>query len=85
VALVGGGGVLAAFALATFGCLSAAFAAMPGSTHLQALRDEWRKDKAWLSSREREREGRTSGVPAAMPEGRHRGTIEAAATTLRDA
>lgn len=83
------GGVLAAFALATFACLSAAMAAMPGSTHLQALRDEWQKDKAWLSSRERERERerRTSGVrvPTAIPEGGRRSTIDAPAATLHDA
>jgi MFS family permease len=48
-------GVLAALAIATFVCLSGAFAAMPRSTHMQALKDEWQKDKAWLSTRDRER------------------------------
>jgi uncharacterized membrane protein YqjE len=40
--------VLGALAIGTAVCLSRAFASMPRSSHLQALRDEWQKDKAWL-------------------------------------
>lgn len=47
------GGVLALYALATFACLSGAAADMPRSPHVQALKDEWQKDKDWLSSRDR--------------------------------
>ena len=43
--------VLGLFAAGAAACLAAAFAALPRSSHLAALREEWRKDKAWLSSR----------------------------------
>ena len=46
-------GVLAAFAIGVGACVAAATAPMPDSTPMQALRDEWRKDKEWLSSRQR--------------------------------
>lgn len=45
--------VLAALALGAFGCLAAARAKPGASTHLQALKDEWQKDRAWLATRER--------------------------------
>ncbi len=46
-------GVLVLLALAALACLAAARAPIPDSTHVQALRDEWQKDRAWLASRER--------------------------------
>lgn len=55
-------GVLAAFGVASASCLFAAFAALPRSSHLAALRDEWQKDKAWLSRRG---EGGASDGPVA--------------------
>mgnify|MGYP000190323682 CR=1 FL=1 len=39
--------------VAALACLAAARAPIPDSTHVQALRDEWQKDRAWLASRER--------------------------------
>ena len=43
--------VLGIFAAGAAVCLLGAFAALPRSSHLAALRDEWQKDKAWLSNR----------------------------------
>ncbi|MCU0759947.1 MAG: hypothetical protein MUF07_12230 [Steroidobacteraceae bacterium] len=76
-------GVLAGLAIATFGCLSAAFAAMPRSTHMQALREEWQKDKAWLSSRDRERP--LPSTPPYAGEEPRRGASDARTPTLHDA
>jgi uncharacterized membrane protein YqjE len=41
--------VLAAVACGAALCLARATAAIPPSAHLQALRDEWSKDKEWLA------------------------------------
>jgi len=53
-------GVLLAMAGGAAGFLSSAFAMLTRSTHLQALKDEWQKDKDWLSSSRRD--GAASGV-----------------------
>lgn len=41
--------VLGSIACGAALCLARATAAMPRSAHLQALREEWRKDKDWLA------------------------------------
>lgn len=55
-------GVLAGFGVGAAGSLAGAFARLPPSTHVQALRDEWQKDKAWLSSSDREAVAPAGGV-----------------------
>jgi uncharacterized membrane protein YqjE len=85
------GGVLALLAIATFACLSGAFAAMPRSSQMQALKDEWQKDKAWLSSRDRDRDPQRQvrppvGASAPLVEDPRRGASGArSSTSLHDA
>jgi uncharacterized membrane protein YqjE len=55
------GGVLGVIALGAAICLARATAAVPRSPHLQALRDEWQKDKDWLG-RDRIAGGAESGA-----------------------
>lgn len=44
-------GVILVMAAGAAGCLSSGLAKLPPSTHVQALKVEWQKDKAWLASR----------------------------------
>lgn len=78
------GAVLVALALATYGCLSAAFAALPRSRHMQALHDEWQKDKAWLSSRNASGSAREPSA-AVVPGVTRQQVIRSPAATLHDA
>jgi hypothetical protein len=72
-------GVLGALALTAMVCLSRAFADMPRSSHLQALREEWQKDKAWLG-RDRSARGAGEGTPPAL-QGVPRGVESTRATS----
>jgi uncharacterized membrane protein YqjE len=69
--------VLGALGLAAALCLTRATAAMPGSPHLQALREEWQKDKDWLR---RERHDRPEDPGTSMTlQGAPRGSTAVAA------
>lgn len=57
-------GILGAIAIAAGMCLARGAADLPRSSHLQALRDEWQKDKDWLG---RERGARASDASASLP------------------
>lgn len=73
--------VLGGLVLGAALCLASATAAMPRSQHLQALRDEWRKDKDWLG-RERGAPAGDAGAPMTVP-GVPRSGPPARATTDR--
>jgi uncharacterized membrane protein YqjE len=69
--------VLGAIGFAAALCLTRATAALPGSPHLQALREEWQKDKHWLG---RDRAARTGEPGTSMTlQGSARGSTAVAA------
>lgn len=69
--------VLGALALGAAICLSRAAAALPRSAHLQALSDEWQKDKDWLG---RERRARSAEPGATLTQ---QGVPDTRAATIR--
>jgi hypothetical protein len=75
--------VLGAIALGAALCLARGTAVVPRSPHLQALRDEWQKDKDWLG-RDRDSRGPGQGAAKALqrePRGSDASQVAARAPT----